>query len=170
MSKENEYITSSAEEIVTEVHQKQPLISAAKIILAASAVVSVIFATDGLYIPAAVFGLLLLISCFLPVRKDVQLIAAAACGFPLLIFAAYPWTGALTLLLLMTGLFYLGGQKLCVKSGIAFVVCAALGGLIISLSQVFAALGIAAAIAAISVYCIFVRIFRMKKSLKVKVL
>ncbi|HJJ46574.1 MAG TPA: hypothetical protein O0Y17_05800, partial [Methanocorpusculum sp.] len=117
MSKENEYITSSAEEIVTEVHQKQPLISAAKIILAASAVVSVIFARDGLYIPAAVFGLLLLISCFLPVRKEVQLIAAAACGFPLLIFAAYPWTGALSLLLLMTGLFYLGGQKLCVKSG-----------------------------------------------------
>ena len=171
MSKEEIYIENSAADIVTEIHQKKNSSSAAaKIILAASAVVSVIFAADGLYIPAAVFGLLLLISCFLPVRKDVQLIVSAACGFPLLIFAAYPWTGALTLLLLMTGLFYLGGQKLCVKSGIAFVVCAALGGLIIYLSQVFAALGIAAAIAAISVYCIFVRIFRMKKSLKVKVL
>ena len=142
----------------------------AKILFAAAAVVSVVFAREGLWIPAGIFGALLLISNILPIRKEVLLILSAACGFPLLIFAAYPWTGAVTLVFLMTGLFYLGGQKLCGKSGTAFVVCAALGGLIISLSQVFAALGIAAGIAVISAYCIFVRIFRMKKSLKVNVL
>lgn len=82
MSKQEKDKENPAADIVTEVHQKKTSSSAAaKIILAASAVVSVIFAADGLYIPAAVFGLLLLISCFLPVRKEVQLILSAACGF-----------------------------------------------------------------------------------------
>ncbi|HJJ39147.1 MAG TPA: hypothetical protein O0X42_03320 [Methanocorpusculum sp.] len=144
--------------------------TAAGILFIVSAVFSVVFASEGLYIPAGVFGLLLILTCFIPVRKEIQLILSAAFGFPLLIFSAYPWAGAVTLLLIMTGIFYLGGQKLSVKSGVAFVVCAALGGVIMSLSQTFAALGITAGIAVISAYCIFVRIFRMKKSLKVKVI